>query len=280
MSDISQLNIYGQELKQRFQEELTKLGLPSKIVPFDYLVGERRFLGLWNGPMVAEIVRINDPRLIFELGITSLFGRGFVIAQDQAIDQGKTDLVPLIPVMLNRFLTGIRALTGGSIENDVNKIIEESALDNLADIAQRQRPFTVTICDLGKIGRKTKIAVIPGLAATVMANQPGLKELMTNITYRYLVAIQIADDLADMDDDEANNHFTAVSLLYRRCGLEPIYEYANKLLTSIVEDLVSANPGARQSIDYFCQVRSNMATAFTRGTLIDFSPELIQATDL
>ena len=77
----------AQSIRESFLKELNELGLGSLFkVPFDYLVGKERFLGDYYAVWLSEIIGIDYQEIIVNLGVSYLFGRSFVIAQDQILD--------------------------------------------------------------------------------------------------------------------------------------------------------------------------------------------------
>ena len=275
------LHSFSQKIEQEFLERLANMGLSfgNNISPV-YLAGQRRFLGLWHGPMIAEIAGITRQQLVVDLGIASLFGRAYVIAQDQALDHGRSDLAAIVPRLLDEFLMRIRALAGSKIEARISEIIEGNTTANEKDLVMRQSPCRASMKDLRNIGQKTSVALLPSLAAAMKAKLMATSGLYVDITYRYLLAIQIADDLADLAKDEAEGRFTLVGSLYRSNGLVDVAGYAISQFETMLEHARLINPFAEVAISYLEQVQENFITALSSGDLQAFDPETVQATDL
>ena len=275
--DTQAFSALSLSIAEEFRKELIEIGFPET-VPEKYLLGERRFLGIWNVPMIAEIAKLTKLPMVVELGVIYLYIRAYVIAQDQVIDHRRVELAPYITLLYGALLNRIEEFSHSTTE--AMEIVRATCLANIDDLSRRRERTNTTNDDLWSIGRKTEIAIIPSILTARAVGVDSLEKSLPDITYRYLVAMQIVDDLADLEEDEAAGQYTVAGSLFRLHGLAELGKYTLSQLCAILQTIDEISPEAELSLRYFSRVHQNMAAAFAEGNLKAFDPEVIQTSDL
>jgi len=206
--------ILGKGIRESFLTQLENIGLRSKFrTPEEYLVGKERFFGEYYAIFLAEIIGLHDEDMIKNLGVTSLFGRAFVIAQDQVLDNPANPNLNYIlasPVLYHEFVRRMNALVGNSsFDNDMEQILNEAREVNVREQQNhRGRIVPYNQEDLDKVGRKTGLVRIPAKGVCYLVNSIGHAERLASISDNVLVSIQICDDLSDVAEDYMAGNYT------------------------------------------------------------------------
>lgn len=203
-----------EEIKNSFLNRLGCYRVCSFLLelPDDYLIGEARFLGINYIPLLAEVLGFSNPKKVIQLGVASLFGRAFVIAQDLVIDhydEYARKFVLILPILYQETSRGFVSLVNGQLfEAEMDGVLIESAAANLKAQRHRKNIIPYRLEELEQIGIKTGLAVIPAKALCYVADRPELKEDLSLVAYNILSAIQIADDICDIEEDFQLGEYT------------------------------------------------------------------------
>lgn len=239
----------SEEIKNSFYEDLKNLGFDRFFnVPKDYLVGDRRFFGTYYLPYLAEFLSFGDEKQTIKLGNTYLFGRAFVIAQDQVLDNFHSpnkDYVLISPFLLKEFTRKLEKLIKKfHLENDLNEILLNSIKANKSEQELHKNKVSLyTKKDLQNLYLKTGIVDLPAILLCRLSNQQAYQDLLLSIIRKILICIQICDDLADVAEDYGSGNYTLPvthGILLSKEGkvsLENMYE--GLLLSGLLESLIS-----------------------------------------
>jgi len=234
------------EIENSFYENLKNLGFDNFFnVPKNYLAGHRRFFGTYYLPYLAELLRFNNERKIIDIGNASLFGRAFVIAQDQAIDNPSKDWVFISPLLLKEFIKKIgKFIKEFHLESTFNKILLDSIKANKNEQKLHKNKITpYANKDLQNLYLKTRIVDLPVILLCHLCHKQKSQDLLLSIIRKILVCIQICDDLADVEEDYSSGNYTIPvthGVLLSEKGetsLENMYE--GLLLSGLLESLIS-----------------------------------------
>lgn len=252
----------SKRIEKKFINELKKVGCDSlfKDLPDEYIYGQERMGGSALAPVYAEIVNLKDENKIIDLGMAALFGRCFVIAQDQMIDGHRpitNEQIITTPILCNEFIHRTNSLVKNQ---EFNKKMNEILLIN-----QRGNFIDFVNGDLGQIGDKIKVTEIPVIAACYMANKPELQDIMANIPYKFNIALQLVDDMSDTERDMVAKNMTAPVVkelikngklseeVFEELIIEPI------ILTSEIKNIINKiNPKAYVALNYVEKLNNNL----------------------
>jgi len=204
----------GRKIRESFLSDLENIGLGDVFkIPLEYLIGKERFFGDFYAIYLSEIVGIHDENVIISLGNAFLFGRAFVISQDQVLDNLKNpniDYILASPILYQEFVKRIKMLVSGtSFVEDMQKILKKAREANIKEqYDHRNKILPYTLEDLGNLGRKTGLVKIPAKAVCYLSNNEGYAERIASISDNILVSIQICDDLSDVAEDFRNGNYT------------------------------------------------------------------------
>jgi len=235
----------SEEIKNSFYENLKNLGFNNFFnIPKNYLVGHRRFFGTYYLPYLAELLHFNNERKIIDIGNASLFGRAFVIAQDQAIDNSSKDWVLISPLLLKEFIKKTeKFIKEFHLEGTFNEILLDSIKANKNEQKLHKNKITpYSNKDLQNLYLKTKIVDLPVIILCNLCNKQKSQDLLLSIIRKILVCIQICDDLADVEEDYNSGNYTIPvthGILLSKKGetsLENMYE--GLLLSGLFESLI------------------------------------------
>jgi hypothetical protein len=222
-------------------------------VPVDYLVGQKRFFGDYYAPFLAEIAGLRNDEKIVNLGSAYLFGRAYTIAQDKLIDDKDKDMdyIILAPALLTHFIHSMTELGSRDLMARIDTIVAISMKANMNEHEHHRGQFIpYDEADLYALVRKTGIIQIPPYAACRMANNSGGRTL-ASACGNALVAIQICDDLADIEEDfNAGNYTIPVTQGYLLSGEEePTLDNVCRglFLSGLFESLLSKASGCLEA---------------------------------
>jgi len=204
----------GKIIRKSFLSDLKKIGLAKTFkVPINYLIGKGRFFGDYYSIYLSEIVGLKDKSLIQKLGNAFLFGRTFVIAQDQVLDNPQNfnpEYVLISSVLYDEFISKTTSLIDDPVfKRNMYRVLQEAREANIFEQKNHRNkisPFTIK--DLKNLGRKTGLVKIPAEAFSYLVNKRELAEKIKSISDNILISIQICDDLADVVDDFKSGNYT------------------------------------------------------------------------
>ena len=239
----------SEEIKNSFFKDLEKLGFANTFnVPPDYLVGNKRLFGTYYSLYLAEFLNFDDKKQIIEIGNAYLFGRAFVIAQDQVLDNlhnPNKDYILISPFLLKEFIIKLEKLIKEfHLESNLNEILLDSIRANKNEQELHKNKITpYTKKDVQNLYLKTGIVDFPVTLFCRLSNQQTYQDLLLSIIRKILICIQICDDLADVAEDYNSGNYTLPvthGILLSKEGkvsLENMYE--GLLLSGLLESLVS-----------------------------------------
>ncbi len=209
----SQLQKISNKIESAFIAELKHLKLHVLLkLPRKYLIGRRRFLGNLYVPLISEILKVEDEKIIQEIGVASLFGRAFVIIQDQMLDNLKKpspEYITIAPILLYEFTKRINKSVNSALNKEIQTILLKAMQANVDEnIKHKHNIASYSQNDLNNLGVKTSLIKIPVCAMCYIAKKPNLYNNLSRITENILVAIQIADDICDIKEDFSNGNYT------------------------------------------------------------------------
>ena len=239
----------SEEIKNSFYEDIRNLGFDRFFnVPKDYLVGDRRFFGTYYLPYLAEFLSFGDEKQIVKIGNAFLFGRAFVIAQDQILDNLHSlnkDYILISPFLLKEFTTKLEKLIKEfHLESKLNEILLDSIKANKSEQELHKNKITpYTKKDLQNLYSKTRIVDLPAILLCNICDKQRFQDLFLSVIQKMMVCIQICDDLADVAEDYHSGNYTLPvthGILLSKEGkksLENMYE--GLLLSGLLESLMS-----------------------------------------
>jgi hypothetical protein len=209
-----EIDSLSKSIKDSFFKDLANLGYNDFFqVSKEYLVGEKRLFGTYYTPYLSEMIGLEDTERIVEIGNAFLFGRAFVISQDQVLDNKEKpniDYLLLSPVLLKEFIVKLQLfIKKFNLEKEVGKILLDSINANKKEQDEHKNKITpYTKNDLGNLYFKTGIIGIPPLIVCSLTNNSSYKDSSLFIARNLLVCIQICDDLSDVVEDYNSKNFT------------------------------------------------------------------------
>jgi len=207
-------NELGKKIRESFLSDLKEIELDKIFkISSEYLIGKERFFGDFYVIYLSEIFNIKDEEIIIKLGTAFLFGRAFVIAQDQILDNPDNlnlDYILSSPVLYEEFVKRMTTLVDEpSFKKDMYQILKELREANIKEQQEHRKKISnYTQNDLNNIGRKTGIVKIPAKAVCYLAGDKKNTEKMASIIDKILVVIQICDDLSDVAEDFKTGNYT------------------------------------------------------------------------
>ena len=209
----SQLQKISNKIESAFIAELKHLKLHALLkLSRKYLIGRRRFLGNLYIPLISEILEVEDEKIIQEIGVSSLFGRAFVIIQDQMLDNLKKPnpkYITIAPILLYEFTKRINKSSNNVLDEEMQTILLKAMQANVDEnIKHRDNIASYSQNDLKNLGTKTGLIRIPVYAMCHIAKKINLYNNLSRITENILVAIQIADDICDIEEDFSDGNYT------------------------------------------------------------------------
>ena len=183
-------------------------------LPEEYLVGRGRFFGDYQAAYLAGILGYQNEAKIVEVGVAHLFGRAFVIAQDRILDNptsSNRDYIIAAPLLLQAFFERNDSIaTSEKFSEEMERVILESAKENLSESRKKRTPAErYSGKDLLNVWKKTGAFTIAAKSFRFLAKgkkSGALERIVENV----LVAIQICDDLSDLQEDAEQGNYTII----------------------------------------------------------------------
>ncbi|MDP2925525.1 MAG: hypothetical protein Q8N99_04080 [Nanoarchaeota archaeon] len=209
-----EIDSISESIKDSFFRDMTNLSFNSLFhVPKEYLVGEKRLFGTYYIPYLSEMIGLEDKKKIVEIGNAFIFGRAFVISQDQILDNKERpniDYLLLSPLLLKEFIVKLQVLIKKfNLEKEVKEILLDSITANKKEQEEHKNKITpYTKNDLENLYFKTGIVGLLPLIICSLINKPLYKDPSILIARSLLVCVQICDDLSDVAEDYNSKNFT------------------------------------------------------------------------
>lgn len=217
--ELSEIKILSKEVLNEFRSESQRLGLTETFSSFNeqYLLGIDRFFGDLYVPLLADILNVRDKKIIKEFGVAHLFGRVFVILQDQLLDESgnlkketRDKYLLDIPIVFQRMMMGFeKTIDSEYLNTEMERCLAAVSKHNQSEIKNHndniQKYSEQEITDLWK---KTSLFPLPSL---IFANNVIGRERadeLHRITCKLVVIIQLCDDLSDIVEDLIKKNFT------------------------------------------------------------------------
>jgi len=204
----------SKKIKVSFLNDLGDFGFNNFFhVSNDYLVGEKRLFGTYYIPYLSEMIGLKNEKSMVNIGNAFLFGRAFVISQDQVLDNREKpniDYLLLSPVLLEEFIYKLYAsIKKFNLEKEIRRILFDSVMANKNEQNEHKNKITsYSKKDLQSLYLKTGIVGIPPIIICCLVNKPQHKNRLLSIARNLLVCIQICDDLSDVAEDYNSKNFT------------------------------------------------------------------------
>ena len=183
---------------------------------------------------MSELLEVQNEKIIQEVGVASLFGRAFVIIQDQMLDNLKkpnSEYITTAPILLFEFTRRINRTVDGVLNKKTQTILLKAMQANVdEDIKHKHNIASYSQNDLQNLGVKTNLIKIPVYTMCHIANKLNLRNSLSKVAENILVAIQIADDICDIKEDFDNGNYTipiTQGLLFsskKKLNLDNIYK--------------------------------------------------------
>jgi len=196
----------------------------------DYLVGRGVLFGTKYAPWIAEAMGLKDEEKIRGLGRACMYGRSLTIAMDQEFDSDtESSKVPKIVwtgTLIYLFSKTVTSAKDFFPNDDLNKqkrnkasiyVLEAKDLAEKINIfemirhthapSEKIRPYIAT--EIDRIGKKTAMISVPPRLVGLLLEHPLEGEKLTEVMYNAIIAIQLCDDIADMEEDFERGFYTA-----------------------------------------------------------------------
>lgn len=218
MNITKQKNL-ARDILDTVSAEASALSLRSTFEHFNnnYLFGINRFFGDLYSPLLAEICQVSDEEVINNMGVAHLFGRIFVILQDQLLDEDST-LTPAqkdsyllaLPVVFNKMLASYeKVIDNQSLHTQVQDTLQLVQSENKKE---KQLHYTklnrYEQKEIFNLGKKTSLFSFPALLYGQASLDIKKTFALHAVADKLIVIIQLCDDLADIEDDLKEKNYT------------------------------------------------------------------------
>ncbi len=216
---LSKIKNFATHTVRVFKSESKRLDITKALNHFDerYLLGVDRFFGNLYIPLLSDILNIEDDKFIKELGVSYLFGRVFVILQDQLLDESKNleektrnEYLLSSPLTFQRMLIGFETVAKREwLHKEMERSLVSVSKHNILEIENHhnriQKYSEQEIKDLWK---KTSLFSLPSLILAHDILNDEESERFHQVICKLVVIIQLCDDLADIKSDLVDKNFT------------------------------------------------------------------------
>ncbi len=215
-------------------------------IPFDDLIGCRKYLGEYYSFWLGETLSIPDQEILLDAGLASFLGRSYVVIQDLLIDDYKNhdpnlifsiglflassieEYLSIVPAP-SKFLQSFHGLLSTFIEAN---IVDQRKHRHLLS------PFDDTA--ILELGEKTCVANCTVVALSLFAEKEFAIEPISNVINRSIIGLQICEDIMDWEEDLIRENHTLPVTLSIQMFIKDCPQLADELLeapATFVNDL-------------------------------------------